>query len=98
MDAIAFGSIIGQGKQADENPHLSGRTARFPHYRNRGASAQIVAARAAVEGFRCRGFNSNASQRQELQGAPKFTGLIGPMWDGDAIRYECSATYAELSA
>jgi len=63
-----------------------------------GASAQIVAARAAVEGFRCRGFNSNASQRHELQGAPKFTGLIGPMWDGDAIRYECSATYAELSA
>jgi hypothetical protein len=26
------------------------------------------------------------------------SGLIGPMWDGDAIRYECSATYAELSA
>jgi hypothetical protein len=62
-----------------------------------GASAQM-AARAAVEGFRCRGFNSNASQRLELQGAPKFTGLIGPMWDGDAIRYECSATYAEFSA
>jgi hypothetical protein len=97
MDAIAFGSIIRKGKQAFENPHLSDRSAMFPHDRNRG-SAQIVAARAAVEGFRCRGFNSNASQRQELQGAPKFTGLIGPMWDGDAIRYECSATYAELSA
>jgi hypothetical protein len=27
MDAIAFGSIM--DKQTDENPHLSGRTARF---------------------------------------------------------------------
>lgn len=63
-----------------------------------GDTAEIVASRAAVEGFHCRGFNSNPAQRLELQGAPKFTGLTGPMWDGDAIRYECSALYAELSA
>lgn len=63
-----------------------------------GDTAEIVANRAAVEGFQCRGFNANPSQRLELQGAPKFNGLTGPMWDGDAIRYESSAVYAELSA
>ena len=50
------------------------------------------------EGYEVSGFNNNPAQRQELQGAPKFKGLCGPMWDGDAIRYECNTTYAELSA
>ena len=63
-----------------------------------GATFETIVSRAAVEGLQCSGYNSNPSQRLELQGAPKFKGVCGPMWDGDAIRYECSATYAELSA
>src|SRR3546814_3957883 len=63
-----------------------------------GATFETIVSRAAVEGLQCSGYDSNPSQRPELQGAPKFKGVCGPMWDGDAIRYECSATYAELSA
>ena len=51
-----------------------------------------------VRGYRHTGFNQSAVQRPELQGQPKFDGLAGPMWDGDAIRYEDWATYNTLSA
>lgn len=51
-----------------------------------------------VRGFAHTGFNNNAKQRAELQGAPKFAGVLGPMWDGDAIRYETKAVYDRLSA
>src|SRR3546814_14696362 len=61
-----------------------------------GATFETIVSRAAVEGLQCSGYDSNPSQRPELQGAPKFKGVCGPMWDGDAIRYECSATYAEF--
>src|SRR3546814_3313748 len=63
-----------------------------------GATFETIVSRAAVEGLQCSGYDSNPSQRPELQGAPKFKGVCVPMWDGDAIRYECRATYAELSA
>ncbi|OAI43508.1 hypothetical protein AYO38_02575 [bacterium SCGC AG-212-C10] len=36
--------------------------------------------------------------RAELQGQPKFAGPLGPMWDGDCIRYEDVETYRTLSA
>ena len=37
--------------------------------------------------------------RDELQGAPKFRGLAGPMWGGDAtpLRYETAAVLREIS-
>ena len=54
--------------------------------------------RAAVEGFELQSFNSNPAQRAQLQGQPKFVGLVGPMWDGNAIRYEDRAAYQELCA
>ena len=41
-----------------------------------------------IRGFKAVGFNVNPRQRTELQGRPKFEGLIGPMWNRDAIRYE----------
>jgi hypothetical protein len=97
MVPIAFGSIR-RTKQAHENPHLSSHRAGAQHHQDRGGNRADRGRPRRRRGFQCRGFNSNASQRLELQGAPKFTGLLGPMWDGDAIRYECSATYAELSA
>lgn len=53
---------------------------------------------AAKHGYAFRGFNANSAQREELQGQPKFTGLLGPMWDQDAIRYEDQAAYDEFSA
>ena len=49
-------------------------------------------------GYEVSGINNNPAQREELQGVPKFKDVCGPMWDGDALRYECSATYAEFSA
>lgn len=41
-----------------------------------------------VRDFRFVKFNDNKRQRAELQGAPIFGSLCGPMWDGGAIRYE----------
>lgn len=35
--------------------------------------------------------------RDELQGAMKISGLLGPFWDSDAIRYEDQPTYNALS-
>lgn len=50
-----------------------------------------------VRGYKFRGLNSNKSQRAELQGAPKFDGLNGPMWDGDCLRYEDPASTKAVS-
>lgn len=50
-----------------------------------------------VRGYTHYGFNNNPRQRDELQGAPLFNGLLGPMWDGDAIRYEDTASFKILS-
>lgn len=36
--------------------------------------------------------------REELQGKPYLKGFAGPMWDGDAIRYENSEANDRLSA
>lgn len=53
--------------------------------------------------FEARGFhyvrdNFNARNRQELQGAPVFQNLYGPMWDGKrGIRYEDRETYWAMS-
>lgn len=62
-----------------------------------GPAVDLVAAM-EVRGYPLAGANSNPRQRAELQGQPKFDGLCGPMWDGDAIRYEDTASYAVLSA
>lgn len=35
--------------------------------------------------------------RRELIGQPVFAGVIGPMWDGDAVRYEAPAANQALS-
>lgn len=42
-------------------------------------------------------FNDSKHQRDEIKNAPKFAGLLGPMWDGDAIRYESAEVYRALS-
>jgi hypothetical protein len=43
------------------------------------------------------GYNNNPSQRAELQGGPKFKGLLGPMYGGPGVlRYENQAAYDSL--
>lgn len=36
--------------------------------------------------------------RAELQGQPYLKGFAGPMWDGNAVRYENSNAHDRLSA
>ena len=50
-----------------------------------------------VRGHQFVKLNDNNRQREELQGQPKFAGINGPMWDGDAIRYESVEAYASFS-
>ncbi|ASY64467.1 hypothetical protein SJ05684_c30430 [Sinorhizobium sojae CCBAU 05684] len=50
-----------------------------------------------IRGYAFTRLNDNQHQREELRGQPKFAGINGPMWDGDAIRYECPEAYAQLS-
>lgn len=59
----------------------------------------IAEAIAEIEklGYPYTGPHHNLRNRAELQGAPKFEGLLGPMWDGDGLRYEDLKTYQELS-
>ena len=51
-----------------------------------------------VRGFEFSGINQRPGMRKELDGAPIFVGLLGPMWDGDAVRYETQEVYNILSA
>lgn len=51
----------------------------------------------AKSGYFKTGVNAKKSSRAELHGMPIFAGLNGPMWDGDAVRYECAETYKALS-
>ena len=41
--------------------------------------------------------NANPRQRAELQGEPILATFCGPMWDGDAIRYEDQESNDRLS-
>lgn len=59
-------------------------------------AGQVAVDAIAALGFEYIGPNASRAQRDELQGAPRFRGLIGPMWDG-GLRYECSKTNEELS-
>lgn len=59
-------------------------------------AANLIPAMEA-RGFKHTGFNANRSQRAELQGQPKFAGVIGPMWGEDHIRYEDQRAYDALS-
>lgn len=59
--------------------------------------ADLVAA-FEVRGFTFTGLNANTRNRAELQGVPKFSGVCGPTWDGDAIRYEDLEAYRHLSS
>lgn len=50
-------------------------------------------------GYKCIGANQNKYCRVELQGLPKYSELVGPMWGGDGnIRYETWAAYNDISA
>ena len=84
---------------------VSSKALKKPH-------ALLVTARESIEipideleatmerlGFQLVGYNENLRQRAELQGAPKFRGVAGPMWDGEKTpwRYETTQAYRVLS-
>lgn len=48
-------------------------------------------------GHKVTGYNNSPIGRAELKGQPEFAAFAGPMWDGDAVRYEDWATYNLLS-
>ena len=50
-----------------------------------------------LSGYTITGYHDNPRTRQELQGQPKLEGYLGPMYDGNAIRYESQAAYDTLS-
>lgn len=50
-----------------------------------------------VRGYEFERVHRNPTTRKELQGQPVFAGLYGPMWDGDAVRYESHERYLDLS-
>lgn len=51
-----------------------------------------------VRGHKLTGYHTSPQTRTELQNQPEFKGFAGPMWDGDAVRYENWAAYERLSA
>jgi hypothetical protein len=52
-----------------------------------------------VRGFPFTEFNDSKHQHDLIKNAPKFDGLLGPMYDGeDVIRYESPEVYRALSA
>jgi hypothetical protein len=61
------------------------------------ADAESAAPAFKVRGYEFKKLNQNARHRAELQGQPVFSGLAGPMWDGDAIRYEDARACQALS-
>lgn len=50
-----------------------------------------------LRGFEMTGNYANPRTREEMQGAPQFRGMLGPMYDGDAVRYESQEVYNQLS-
>jgi hypothetical protein len=51
-----------------------------------------------VRGFEMIGIEDNPRRRAELQGWPVFSGLYGPMWNGDSVRYETAEAHNICSA
>ena len=51
-----------------------------------------------IRGYVFSGLNESPYVREELRGQPKFENVCGPMWDGDAIRYECPEANDRISA
>jgi len=52
----------------------------------------------STRGYKLTGFHKNKHTREQLQNMPIFSGLAGPFWDGDAVRYEDKEAYRALSA
>jgi hypothetical protein len=42
--------------------------------------------------------DAHPRHRAELHHQPCFAGLLGPMWNGNGLRYECPEAYRALSA
>lgn len=61
-------------------------------------SARSVESAMCVRGYDLVGYNSHITAHPELEGAPIFSGLHGPSYDGPGvIRYETPEVYERLS-
>lgn len=61
------------------------------------ATEQQLKDAAKKMGARVRGVETSPYVRPELRGKPKFDKFLGPMWDGNIVRYEDKETYDMLS-
>lgn len=61
-------------------------------------SPENLAAWCEIRGYKVVRVNNNPRHRAELQGQPIISGLCGPMWDGDRVRYEDGRANRSLSA
>lgn len=59
---------------------------------------ETFTARMAIRDHVITGENRNKANRSELQGQPIFSGMCGPMWNGNGVRYESVEAYAILSS
>lgn len=59
--------------------------------------AALVAYVVAEMGGELRGLSTPGRARPQLWNQPQFSNLCGPMWDGDAVRYESTGAYEVLS-
>jgi hypothetical protein len=59
--------------------------------------AELIACVVSEMGGALRGLSPSGRTRPQLWNQPQFSNFFGPMWDGDAIRYESTEAYAILS-
>ena len=71
--------------------HINGKMERFTW------DAEELTMQMQMRGYQRNGELRNNTARQELQGQPKFMGVAGPFWKGDAVRYESWKVCNELS-
>lgn len=61
-------------------------------------AAENIVAAASVRGWTATGIFSRPGCREEMQGAPTFQGLSGPMYGGPGVvRYESAEAFRLLS-
>src|ERR1051325_1198092 len=89
-DGSTLGLVPGEDRWDVLPPSIPLRVVRMVDGSMKADEFPRETAIASIEamGFEFIGENRNQVHRAELQGAPKFKGLCGPMWDGNAIRYE----------
>ena len=93
--AVICFAVRGEHLEVDDGPTF--RVVTLIEGRMIAETTKDIWAWMEARGFAQIGAETSEKRRIELRGQPKFKGYSGPMWDGDAIRYECWKTYERLS-